>query len=119
MRAAGQTTENPTPPTPSPLTVRSAGVIASRLFSANTGLSFQRMFFTGRVTLPFSIRNSPSRVSPVTSSVCGSSDRMYQKRVTSTPRSTPLIRSSIVAAPPSMIRLPGCGVASLPCFSAQ
>ena len=35
------------------------------LLKATIGLSFQRMFFTGRVTLPFSIRNSPSRVSPV------------------------------------------------------
>ena len=95
------------------------GVIASRLLSAKIGLSFQRMFLTGRVTLPFSIRNRPSRVRPVTSSVCGSSERMYQKRVTRTPRSTPLIRSSIVAVPPSMIRLPGCGVGSLPCFCAQ
>src|SRR2546430_10330378 len=50
----------------------------SRLFSANTGLSFQRMFLTGRVTFPFSMRNRPSRVRPVTSSVCGSSERMYR-----------------------------------------
>ena len=77
------------------------------------------MFFTGRVTLPFSIRNSPSRVSPVTRIVCGSSGRMYQKRVTSTPRSVPAIRSSIVAVPPSMIRLAGPAVGFLPIFSAQ
>ena len=32
---------------------------------------------------------------------------MYQKRVTSTPRSVPAIRSAIVALPPSMITLPG------------
>ena len=36
---------------------------------------------------------------------------MYQVRVTSTPRSVSLIRSSVLAVPPSMIRLGGNGVA--------
>ena len=44
---------------PSPLTTRSAGVIASRLLKATIGLSFQRMFFTGRVTLPLLDQEQP------------------------------------------------------------
>jgi hypothetical protein len=119
IRAAGQTSDSPAPPIPSPLTTRSAAVIASMLLKATIGLSFQRMFFTARVTLPFSIRNRPSRVRPVTMMVCGSSGRMYQKRVTRTPRSTPAIRSSRDAVPPCMIKLTGPAVGSLPCFSAQ
>jgi len=59
-----------------------------------TGLSFQRKFITGSVTLPFSTRNTPSRVSPVTCSVCGCNTRMYHKRVTSNPRSTDAISSA-------------------------
>ena len=66
---------------PSPLTTRSGAVIASMLLNATIGVSFQRMFLTGRVTFPFSMRNRPSRVRPVTRMVCGSSGRMYQKRV--------------------------------------
>ena len=44
---------------------------------------------------------------------------MYQKRVTSTPRSVPATRSSMLSLPPSMIRLLGPAVGVLPVFSAQ
>src|ERR1035438_3655816 len=56
--------------------------------STRTGLSFHRKLVTGSVILPFSTRNTPSRVRPVTCSVCGCKVRMYQSRVTSRPRST-------------------------------
>ena len=44
---------------------RRLGPIASMLRSIFTGVSFHRKFFTGRVTFPSSMRNSPSRVRPV------------------------------------------------------
>ena len=44
---------------------RSGRPSISRLLSTKIGDSFQRMFLIGRVTLPFSIRNVPSRVRPV------------------------------------------------------
>ena len=49
----------------------------------------KRKLRTGAVTSPFSISHTPLRVSPVTTSVRGSSTRVYQKSVTSSPRSTP------------------------------
>ena len=39
-----------------PAAVRSARPISSIVFSMKSGLSFQRKFFSERVTLPFSIR---------------------------------------------------------------
>ena len=52
-----------------------ARVIASTFLSIVIGDSLKRKFVTGRVILPFSIRNTPSRVRPVTRIVCGSSSR--------------------------------------------
>ena len=82
---------------------------------------FQRKFCAGPTISPFSIRNSPSRVMPVLSSVICSTGRMYQKKLTRSPRRVLLIISSSVAVPPSMTRLwPGCvGVGALPCLLAQ
>ena len=79
--------------------------IASRLLSMTIGLSLNRKFFTGWLMRPFSMRNVPSRVSPVYRIVLGSSARMYQKRVTRIPRSVERTRSSIVPWPPD-IRMP-------------
>ena len=110
--------------------VRSAGT--RTLFSASTagdsashrasiwiGDSLNRKLFTGRAIAPFSIRNTPSRVSPVTRIVCGSSQRMYQNRVIKTPRATPLISSSRGVVPPPRLQPAGWPVAGLPCFWAQ
>ena len=56
------------------------------LLKARAGPSFQRKFCTGPAISPFSIRNIPSRVMPVLSSVICSTGRMYQKNVISRPR---------------------------------
>ena len=48
---------------------------------------FQRKLLTAPLTRPRSTRNTPSRVNPVSSAVCGSTVRMYQKQVTSSARS--------------------------------
>ena len=55
------------PPAPrfSDALMRIVGPIASRLFKKKIGDSLKRKFLIGRVTLPFSIRNVPSRVRPV------------------------------------------------------
>ena len=52
-----------------PAPTGSARPISSILFSMNNGLSFHRKFFTAAVILPFSIRNVPSRVRPVSITV--------------------------------------------------
>src|SRR5512144_1849215 len=44
---------------------RTAGPIASRLFSMNSGESLNRKFLIAFEIFPFSIRNVPSRVRPV------------------------------------------------------
>ena len=75
-------------------------VISRQLASIFAGDSLKRKLFAGWVTAPFSIRNTPSRVRPVTMSSRGSSQRMYQKRVTSKPRLTLLTRSSTLGASP-------------------
>ncbi len=66
---------------------------------------FHRKFWTGMVISPFSMRNSPSRVMPVLSSVALSTPRMYQKNVTSKPRLVCLIMSAVLRSDPSMTRL--------------
>ncbi len=82
-------------------------VSASQFFSMVSGDSFQRKLFTGSVMRPFSMRKTPSRVRPVASASRGSSVRVYQKRVTSSPRFTPATSSSIEAAlPPSRCQPP-------------
>jgi len=48
-----------------------------------SGDSFQRKFSSDFVIFPFSIRNVPSRVRPVTSTVRWSRNRMSKKWVTS------------------------------------
>ena len=58
---------------------RSGRPSPSTLFSMKMGDSLNRRFFTARVTFPCSIRNVPSRVSPVCRIVRGSTLRMYQK----------------------------------------
>ena len=45
----------------------------------------KRKLTTGFVIAPSSMRNKPSRVSPVNCAVCGLTVRMYQKRVTKQP----------------------------------
>jgi hypothetical protein len=65
---------------------RTGAPIISTLLSMKIGDSFQRMFFTGVVTRPSSMRNVQSRVSPVNRMVRGSTPRMYQKRVSRRPR---------------------------------
>lgn len=55
-----------------PVRVRSARPISSILLTMISGLSFQRKFFTARVIFPFSIRNVPSRVRPVSRPLRGS-----------------------------------------------
>src|ERR1035441_3165505 len=64
-----------------------------------TGLSLNLKLFTAPTTSPFSTRYTPSRVSPVSSSVCGSTSRMYQRQVSSRPRPVLAIMSSRDARP--------------------
>ena len=84
------------------------------LFKATIGLSFQRMFLTGLVTFPFSIKYKPSRVSPVTQ------DRLRIERpdVPEPGHQDATLGScdefAIVAAPPSMIMLAGPAVGFFP-----
>src|SRR5437764_9534915 len=66
-----------------------------------------------RGDLSLSTRNTPSRVRPVTWTVCGCSTRMYQSRVTRTALSAALIRSASVWFWPSSTRLPGDAVGFL------
>ena len=68
---------------------------------------------------PFSTKKVPSRVSPVSRRVWGSTDRMYQNRVTRMPRGVSRTRSSTVPVPPLMITFPGLGVGSTPFLAAQ
>ena len=82
--------------------------------STSAGLSFHRKFVTGSVTLPFSMRKTPSRVSPVNCQVLGWTTRMYHRRVTSNPRSTDAIRSAILLSWPCPLAL-GYGLASAHC----
>ena len=89
------------------------------LLNATIGLSFQRMFLTGRVTLPFSIRNKPVARQP------GHQHRLRIERPdVPEPRHEhaalgTAIRSAMVALPPSMIRFAGPAVGSLALFCAQ
>jgi hypothetical protein len=59
-----------------PAVVSTGRPISSSRLSINSGLSFHLKFFRARVIFPFSIRNVPSRVSPVCSTVRASSVRM-------------------------------------------
>jgi glycine/D-amino acid oxidase-like deaminating enzyme len=103
-------------------TIRPAGtaaVIPSTFASITRGLSLKRRLVAGWVIFPFSIRNRPSRVRPVSCKVCGLTVRMYQKRVTRRPRSVPAMSAARDSLPPSRTRLPGNGVASTPVLPAQ
>ena len=53
------------------------GPNACRLFRKHFDNSLNRKFLIGREILPFSIRNVPSRVSPVLRTVRGSTGQMY------------------------------------------
>ena len=76
---------------------------------------------TAPVTSPFSTRKTPSRVSPVSSSVCGSTSRMYQRQVSRSPRSVAatISGSVAVAVASSRIRLSTAAVAGAVVFRAQ
>ena len=85
----------------------------------NSGESLKRKFLMERAILPFSIRNVPSRVSPVYMSVRASSGRRYHSRVTSTPRVVLAIIDSMVSLPLAMRSDCAPPVAVLPCLLAQ
>src|ERR1035438_4723586 len=106
-------------PCPSPPRTRTGVPIATVFFSISTGLWLKRKFITGAVTLPCSIRKTPSRVSPVICIDCGLTTLIYQKRVTNSPRSTPAIRSARLLPPPSSTSRLGNGVGCLPALAAQ
>src|SRR5215218_7166057 len=89
---------------------RTAGPIASRLFSMKSGESLNRKFLTAFEIFPFSIRNVPSRVSPVYMIVRGSTSRRYHRRVTRIPRAVDLIMSSRDVVPPFMMNEVGAPV---------
>src|SRR5690606_21096506 len=72
--------------------------------STSSGLSLNRKLFTAAVTSPSSTRYTPSRVRPVTSSVVGSTVRMYQNVVSSSPRSGRATMSRTLAVPPVINR---------------
>ncbi len=85
------------------ISVRPASVTRRR---RSSGLSLKRKLLTAPTILPSSIKYTPSRVSPVNSSVVGSTSRMYQRVVSSRPFSVPAIMSSIeVSSPPVRMRL--------------
>src|SRR5262249_17235916 len=71
---------------PKSLLATRAGVPKAIVFcNKRTGLSLKRKLTTGEVTLPFSIRNRPSRVSPVHSTLLGFTSRTYNKCLISNP----------------------------------
>src|SRR5471032_3408468 len=80
---------------------------SSILFNIVTGLSLKRKFLIGCLILPFSMENVPSRVKPVSSTDCGSTMRIYQVRVTSTPFLVLAISSAVDLSVPAMMILPG------------
>src|SRR6516165_3788690 len=93
---------------------------ASR-WSRATGLSLNLKLLTAPVTSPSSTRYTPSLVSPVSSSVCGSTSRTYHRQLTSRPRRVLAIRSSMVALPAAVLsrmRLSVPGVVGSPEDSA-
>src|SRR5262245_7260758 len=106
-------------PSNSPARVRSLGPLARTFASTAIGLSLKRKLSVGPTIRPFSIRKLPSRVSPVSSSVCGSTVRMYHSRVTSTPYLVARIMSSIDVDPPAMTKLRGRETGSRPFCCAQ
>ena len=116
--SAGASTGLPAPNRSEPV-ILSDGDIASMLLRTLTGVSLKRKFLIADLSRPCSIRKVPSRVRPVSKTDCGSTRRMYQKRVTRMPRSVLLIISSMDVFPPSIIMLEAPGVGSLPCFFAQ
>ena len=77
--------------------------------------------FTAPTTSPDSTRYTPSRVSPVSSSVCGSTWRMYHRQVSSSPRSVEAIIDASDFDPPGavMIRLSTAGVTATPAVPAE
>src|SRR4051812_48825502 len=115
---AGASTGNPAPKRSEPV-MRMLGDMASMLLSILTGVSLKRKFLIAYFRRPCSMRNVPSRVRPVNRTVCGSTKRMYQKRVTRMPRSVLLIISSMELLPPSIIMLEGNAVGALSIFFAQ
>src|SRR5712692_3553465 len=105
-----------------PLT-RSGAPISSTLpgASISSRLWLKRKLRTGYWIFPFSMSQMPSRVSPVCSSVRRSTNRRYQKRLTSRPRSVERIISSILAGGCALcsMALTGPGVSSLAFCLAQ
>src|SRR5947207_4183189 len=116
--SAGASTGLPAPTRSEPM-MRSGGDMASTLLSILTGVSLKRKFLIAYLSRPCSMRNVPSRVKPVKRTVCGSTKRMYQKRVTRMPRSVLLIISSMEDLPPSIMMFEGKGVGALSIFLAQ
>src|SRR6185503_1741409 len=108
-----------TSPPPSVPANRMAGPIASMLLSMNSGESLKRKLRTAFVTLPFSMRKTPSRVRPVYIAVRGSTSRRYHSRVMSRPRGVEAIISSVLVGPPIIFTVVGNPVAVLFCFFAQ
>src|SRR4051812_45569396 len=98
---------------------RTAGPIASRLLSMNSGESLKRKFLIAFEIFPFSMRNVPSRVRPVYRIVRGSTSLRYQSLVTRIPRGVDLIMSSSEVVPPFMMNEVGAPVGCLPIFFAQ
>src|SRR5262245_28557133 len=116
--SAGTTMGVPAEPL-SPAATRAGVPIISTFASRSANDWLNRKFVTGLAILPFSIRNVPSRVRPVTEMMRGLSGRMYQKRVINTPRRVVRIMSSSDAVPPVMIRFDGVGRGAAPWRSAQ
>src|ERR1700728_2925762 len=87
-----------------------------------TGDSLNRKLFTVPVTSPSSTRYTPSRVSPVSSRVCGSTSRMYHRQVSSRPRPVEAIISASVGAAGAevaKVRLSMAGVTGSPATLAE
>ena len=92
------------------------------LLKPTAGDSFQRKFCTGPTISPFSIRNSPSRVMPVLSSVICSTGRMYQKNADQQPalrRLDHLLHGRGAAVHDQAHGRAALTVGVLPCFCAQ
>src|SRR5713226_3347559 len=110
-------------PCDSELLTRSGALINSTLpgASISSKLWLKRKLRTGYRIFPFSMSQTPSRVSPVCTSVRTSTNRRYQKRLTSRPRSVERIISSMLAGGCALcsMALTGPGVGSLAFCLAQ
>ena len=80
-------------------------------------LCVKRRSLTGRVILPFSMRNVPSRVIPVITVRSGCTSRTYQNRVTYSPRDTEATMSFQGVSPASIATWRGSGPQVFGCGS--